>query len=332
MYLLTLMTKTSISFRRTFGAFASVTLAAATLAAPLQCQRRDTMALAVAANATSFLVVGDWGQHGDLYQRRVAKQMGATAAAISAAFIISTGDNFYPDGVRSPEDRQFYYTFENVYTDKSLMVDWYPVLGNHDYHGNPQAEVEYSAKSTRWKMPARYYTVKKTITPEVAAEFFFIDTSPIVLDYDGRPDKYPQFRQDTVSQRRWLDSSLKASTAQWKFIVGHHHVYSGGVRPTQQVLEWLLVPMMLQYNVSAYICGHEHQLEHILPQGSGAHYFVSGAGSETRDTKGREGTKFVSSSMGFLAMSLTADSMVVQAVDERGKMLYRTSIKRPNGQ
>jgi len=178
-------------------------------------------------------------------------------------------------------------------------------------------------------MPARYYTVVKTVAPGVTAEFFFIDTSPIVADFDGRPDKYPAFRADTAAQRAWLDSVLKASTAQWRFIVGHHHIYTGGVRPTQTETEWLLVPRMMDYGVAAYISGHEHQLEHIVPPESKIHYFISGAGSETRDVKGRAGTRFVASEMGFLAMSLMADSMMVQAVDDRGRVLYRTSLLRP---
>lgn len=308
---------------------AALALAAVALAAPLFAQRRDTMALVVPPGAVSFLVVGDWGQHGSQDQRRVARSMGQTAEKLSAAFVISTGDNFYPDGVRSPDDAQFRATFEGVYTDKALQVDWYPVLGNHDYHGKPDAEVEYSKKSTRWRMPARYYTQVKTVAPGVIAEFFFIDTSPIVADFDGRPDKYPAFRADTAAQRAWLDSVLKASNAQWKFIVGHHHVYSGGVRSTQTETEWLLVPRMMEHGVAAYISGHEHQLEHILPPESKIHYFISGAGSETRDVRARGGTRFVASELGFLAFSLTADTLFVQAVDDRGKMLYRTGIPRP---
>jgi hypothetical protein len=308
---------------------AALALAMGAVAAPLPAQKRDTMALVSPPGAVNFLVVGDWGQHGSSDQRRVARAMGATAATLGAAFIISTGDNIYPDGVRSADDPQFRATWENVYTDKSLQVDWYLVLGNHDYHGKPDAEVEYSKKHPRWHMPARYYTEVKTVAPGVTAEFFFIDTSPIVADFDGRPDKYPAFRADTAAQRAWLDSVLKASTAQWRFIVGHHHIYSGGVRPTQAETEWLLVPRMMDYGVAAYISGHEHHLEHVVPPDSKIHYFISGAGSETRDVKGRAGTRFVAAEMGFLAMSLMADSMVVQAVDDRGKLLYRAILARP---
>ncbi|GFH10135.1 uncharacterized protein HaLaN_05395, partial [Haematococcus lacustris] len=39
----------------------------------------------------------------------------------------------YESGLRGPEDPFFTQTFTDVYTDDSLMVPWYAVLGNHDY-------------------------------------------------------------------------------------------------------------------------------------------------------------------------------------------------------
>lgn len=91
-------------------------------------------------------------------------------------------------------------------------------------------------------------------------------------------------------------------------------------------IERFLVPRLKRYGVTTYICGHEHQLEHIVLGRAAPHYFISGAGSETRDATGMDGTRFVSSRSGFLAMSLTSDTLLVQAVDYTGRMLYRTAI------
>lgn len=47
-------------------------------------------------------------------------------------FIISTGDNFYPNGLSSAEDSLFDKSFKNVYVGDALqLVQWYSVLGNH---------------------------------------------------------------------------------------------------------------------------------------------------------------------------------------------------------
>jgi hypothetical protein len=59
-----------------------------------------------------FLVVGDWGRDGRFGQREVAAQMGRTASDVAAAFIISVGDNFYPDGVTSTDDPRWQSSFE----------------------------------------------------------------------------------------------------------------------------------------------------------------------------------------------------------------------------
>jgi acid phosphatase len=290
--------------------------------------RRDTMVLAVPAGALSFFALGDFGQRGNVPQRRVARQMATTAAALRPAFILALGDNFYPTGVRNTSDRQFFSSWENVYTAPSLQVDWYVALGNHDYLGKPDAEVLYSAKNPHWKMPARYYSMKQQVAPGVDAEFIILDTSPFIVEYREEPPDLAVTGTDTVAQRMWLDSTLDASTAKWKFIIGHHHVFSGGPRGTQPELQELLEARMQHFGVTAYIGGHEHHLEHIVPSGANVNYFISGAGSENRGASGREGTRFASSSLGFLAMSLTADSVLVQMVDDRGQLLYRTALKK----
>ncbi len=84
--------------------------------------------------------------------------MGIVAKKFKPEFIVSTGDNFYPNGVRSIMDHNWIASFENIYTAHSLQTDWYVVLGNHDYGGDPQAEIDYSEVDRRWNMPARYYS------------------------------------------------------------------------------------------------------------------------------------------------------------------------------
>ena len=317
---------------RLAAVFVSTCGALASAALPLGAQQRDTMTLTVPAKGTlNFLAMGDWGHNGESPQREVAVQMGATAKAVSADFLLIVGDNFYPDGVRSVNDPQWRRSFEDVYTAYSLNVEWFVALGNHDYRGSPQAEIDYSRVSRRWRMPARYYAITKTLADGTAADFLIIDSNPFIDEYRKDPRKYPMAGTDTAKQRRWIDSTLKASKSKWKFIVGHHNVYSGGKRTVMPDMERLLLPLMKKYDVAAYICGHEHQIEHIAPSGErGVQYFISGGGGEANKNElpGTTGTHFVSRGPGFMTFSLARDSLLVQAVSEQGKLLYRTSVHR----
>ena len=51
--------------------------------------------------------------------------MGVVAEKMDVDFIISTGDNFYSDGLTGVHDRAFEDSFTGIYTAKSLQKPWY---------------------------------------------------------------------------------------------------------------------------------------------------------------------------------------------------------------
>ena len=53
----------------------------------------------------TFIIVGDWGDTLLPGQQQVADVMGNWSEINQPDFIISVGDNFYPNGVRSVDDR-----------------------------------------------------------------------------------------------------------------------------------------------------------------------------------------------------------------------------------
>ena len=116
-----------------------------------------------AAPALPFVLIGDWGRYGHDHQRDVAAQMGQTAARLGSRFTISLGDNFYENGVASVADPQWQASFERIYTAPSLQTPWRVILGNHDYRGNVQAQLDYARQSPRWRLPARYYQLTETL-------------------------------------------------------------------------------------------------------------------------------------------------------------------------
>jgi tartrate-resistant acid phosphatase type 5 len=286
------------------------------------------------AKAINFLVIGDWGRNGENYQKEVAAGMGKAAHDLHADFIIATGDNFYPYGVASTADHHWISSYENIYTAQSLHVKWYPVLGNHDYATNPDAQVAYSKISSRWDMPARYYSKQFYINGDTAQSLLiaFIDTDPFEKKMRGQANdslRYPVGA--TEAQQAWLEKLLSSSKAKWKMVVGHHPLYTGGWRinsPDTKNMRALLEPVFKKYQVDAYICGHEHHLEYSRPAGA-THYILSGAGSEARPARiNPEGGQFVSTEQGFAALSVTASKIVLQFINHRHKVVYETTIEK----
>jgi len=55
--------------------------------------------------------------------------MGKKGEELDIDFVISTGDNFYEDGLTGVDDKAFEQSFTNIYTAKSLQKKWY--IGEH---------------------------------------------------------------------------------------------------------------------------------------------------------------------------------------------------------
>lgn len=292
--------------------------------------------LEVPDKAVNFMVIGDWGRCGEYFQTEVAEQMARASVSGNCSFIISTGDNFYPSGVADINDPLWEKSYENVYHQFSLQKPWYIVLGNHDYKTNAQAEIDYSKKSTRWILPARYYSKKIPLKGDTSkkALFVFIDTNPLVSKYYSEPDYAAGVSaQDSAAQIKWLTKVLSENDTSviWKFVVGHHPLYTSGKRlksPETIEMRKRLEPLFIKTGVNAYFCGHEHQLEY-LKSNNTTHHFISGAGSEVREvTKGQPESRFSVSDHGFMLFSLTAPELKVQVINFQGNVLFQEKISR----
>lgn len=294
-----------------------------------------TKTLAKDASSLNFIAMGDWGRNGTDHQKQVAQQMGITAADVKAQFIISTGDNFYPSGVISEYDPLFKYSFEDIYTAFSLQWDWYPVLGNHDYKSNPDAQVAYSKISRRWKMPARYYAKKFPINGDQNNQVLiaFIDTNPLIPEFYKNSEYGPNVKgQDTTQQKRWLAKVLSDEdpSIRWKIVVGHHPMYTGGSRTDgydTKAIRSSLKPVLERYGVDVYLTGHEHSLQYIKPTGK-THHFISGAASEKTPVKLIDDAQMVASVYGFMLFSVGKDLIRVQTINDEGEIIYNTIIKK----
>lgn len=275
---------------------------------------------ALAEAAKWFLVVGDWGR-GSADQKKIARQMGKAAEAVGASFVISTGDNFYPAGVKSIRDQQWKTSFEDIYDAPSLMIPWHVALGNHDHRGIVAAQIDYTKQSSRWHLPAAYYKHTETVAEGRLVEFFFIDTEPIRRQYESRTSRFLANEQIV-----WLTRELASSTAHWKIVVGHHPVFSGGSHAGTPALQDWLAPLLEQHRVQFYLCGHSHALEHIAV--GRVHYLTSGAGEAPRPARTITGTRFVvGERLGFLMMRIASNTMHLEFKDAGGNSLYHAKIQ-----
>jgi hypothetical protein len=90
-----------------------------------------------------------------------------------------------------------------------------------------------------------------------------------------------------------------------------------------------LQPLLDDHDVVAYLCGHDHSLQHLAPRvgGGGTHYFVSGAGgaatSKVRETPER---RFAVQDLGFLLHEISGDVMRVSIIGSQGDTLYTTEL------
>ena len=132
--------------------------------------------------------------------------------------------------------------------------------------------------------------------------------------------------QDVPAQLAWFKAALAASTAQWKIVVGHHPIYSGGDHgDTPELIENIL-PLLHEHKVQAYFNGHDHDLQHLVA--GEVNLFDSGAGSQHTPTFYTKHSKFAKSCSGFTAVSLQADKMDVRMIDNNGKQVYATTVPR----
>ena len=157
-------------------------------------------------------------------------------------------------------------------------------------------------------MPAPYYTFRAG-----AVQFFALDTNEV-----------------RARQLEWLRRELETSRAQWKVVYGHHPVYSAGAHGDSAALIEALLPV-LRNRADVYLCGHDHDMQHLKPDG-GVHFFVAGAGgAHQRPLHAHDRTLFARTDVhGFAVLEADAESLTMRFVSESGSELYRYALSRPS--
>ena len=279
---------------------------------------------AIAEDNVNFYIANDLGRNGYYEQKPIAELMGNLAENISIEFVAAPGDVHHFEGVASVNDPLWMTNYELIYSHPELMLDWYPLLGNHEYRGNTQAVLDYGTVSRRWTMPGRYYFKEVKIGKEKAL-LVFIDTTPLIDKYREDSSVYPDAcKQDMEKQLAWIENTLKSSDAKWKIVLGHHPVYAQTKKSdTERAdMQKRLKPLLDKHNADIYFCGHIHNFQHIQPAGSKVDYLVNSSASLARKVSPIEGTKFCSPDAGFTIVSMSDDALTFYLMNGKGKILY----------
>lgn len=279
----------------------------------------------------NLYLANDLGRNGYYDQKPIAELMGRMGETIGPKCVIAAGDIHHFNGVASVNDPLWTTNYEQIYSHPELMIDWFPVLGNHEYRGNTQAVLDYGQISRRWMMPSRYYTKvfnKKGLSLRVV----FIDTTPLINRYRKEYTTYPDARkQNDVTQLQWLDETLRNAHEDWVIVVGHHPIYAETSKSQEERddMQKKVLPLLHKYNnVALYACGHIHNFQHIRKSNDKIDYVVNSSASLARKVNPIDGTQFCSSEPGFSVISATSSQLNLYMIDKEGKVLYTVTHRK----
>ncbi len=216
-----------------------------------------TFCSGTAQQRVRFAVIGDYGY--GLLQPEA--DVAALVAGWDPDFVVTVGDNNYPNGAASTIDDNigrhysaFIHPYAGAFGPGDTVNRFFPALGNHDW--NTAGALPYLAY---FQLPGneRYYDFVRG-----DVHFFILDSDPHEPDGDG----------PASAQAAWLQAALAASTSPWNLVFLHHCPYSSGLHGSLPQQQW----PYKAWGATAVIAGHDHHYERL--EVGGLPYFVNGLG------------------------------------------------------
>lgn len=266
-----------------------------------------------------FAVLGDFGNA----TNPAAGDVADLVKSWNPQFIVTVGDNNYPDGAASTIDanigqffHEYIYNYRGSYGRGSDTQRFFPTLGNHDWRTpNAKPYLDY------FTLPGneRYYTFTQG-----PVQFFAIDSDNKEPDLD-----FVSGSTSTASspQGKWLKNALAASTAQWKIVYFHHAPYSSGnVHGSAPFMQW----PFKEWGADAVFAGHVHNYERVVRDG--VPYFVNGSGG--RDLVGFttpvQGSKLrYNDDYGAMRVDASGAAITFQFITRAGELIDTYTLNAP---
>lgn len=260
----------------------------------------------------AFITFGDWGT-GGAEQKAVAAAAQRYCQIEKCEFVLTLGDNFYENGVRSVTDPKWKAYYRDIYQD--LRLPFYAILGNHDGRGSIPAQIDYGRQDPSWHMPGEYYSIK---VPNAAAtpivEIFVINNG----DDQLQPD-----------EKQWLEKSLRQSKAAWKLLALHKPIISNGKHGDDSGgINDQLIPVICG-KMDVALSGHDHIFSHLKGSWKGCpltQLIVGTGGKEIHAVKTKDPRVLSTGSFfGFGWFSATPKELRFRMIKTDGSVFYETT-------
>ncbi len=280
-----------------------------------------------APDALHLLAIGDFGSTSK-EQHAVAKAMRdyAKDQALKVDSLLLLGDNFYSKMEGGLDSKRWKDGFEDMYPATAFPGPAYVVLGNHDYHdndGGEKVQLGYAAHrpGTRWTLPAKWHRTELGPAEAPLATVLFLDSNfPAV---SGNKGKASLSKKEVDAQHEWFKQQLASPRAPLTFVVAHHPLYSNGSHGDTEALIEAWGSLMEKNNVQLYLCGHDHDLQHLEIKGSRtSHVLSGGGGARIRALKSDRKVPYANPVHGFTHLEITPGQFRVRHLDAEGRQLH----------
>ncbi len=224
------------------------------------------------------ITVGIIGDYGSAYAGGASASNELSVANLVKSwnpdFIITTGDNNYPNGEASNIDtnigqffHEFIYPYVGTYGAGATSNRFFPSIGNHEWPTGVAALAPYLAYFT---LPGneRYYAHRH---------------GPVELFAVVSDQQEPDQALPVSTQSLWLSNALANSTAPWRVVYFHESPYSSGSLhgSLSHQADNMLWPFTA-WGATAVYAGHNHLYERVFT--NGLNYVTIGLGGDRIDT------------------------------------------------
>ncbi|PYI87905.1 MAG: hypothetical protein DME26_04635 [Verrucomicrobia bacterium] len=275
----------------------------------------------------TFAVFGDSGV-GGVPQFQIANLIKESAPDL----VLHVGDIIYPGFTTGYVDLRCL----SVYRPHMRSTPYYFVFGNHDLYSDP------GPNGDRPFLEAFYLPTNSATGTKHFYSFDHGDAHFTVLfmPYLIQFAQYPQYRMEIGStQYNWMTNDLAQSTKLWKFLFCHvpprtsgphrfDNTDPNGIYDRLEIQQWLFPPAK-QYGVQMIFSGHDHDFERFVPT-NGIHTIVTGGGGVFLYflTERDAGSAQYWSRHNFTKVTITGDSLFLQAIDNNGQIFDTMSLQR----